>query len=389
MNLIKNLKSCFQGKSSEDKANRENKKVELQALLDSAIEYEHAGNLEEAYAKYLTAAEAGLSEAMYRLFVLFVGKGFHAKEENNLFELALKGSPILPWSIKAHLSPDMKTGIYWLSRAADSGHIDACNIYGRMLCDADDIENGLSYLHKSADAGNSDATRWISYFTKHDPVSDEEYDVLLAEFFKDNNINVQSAGILKDGRPDQLARYGYKLMLLFNQGLISSGDLNYYMPKSNGIPYHPVAPKRGNWETFVRVNKNALPDGTLLTFTSDINTSPKSLHGLKFVGEVVYRSPSFGWLKEEKTACVMEIDSSVDLDEETIKDVASRYYLRNYEYRTEDVAFFEEDGEKEYSVEIAEIRDGKVNVLYRYTIDGSDQVDSYFEPELIALKLND
>ena len=36
-----------------------------------------------------------------------------------------------------------------------------------------------------------------------------------------------------------------------------------------------------------------------------------------------------------------------------------------------------------------EIKDGSVNVLYRYTIEGSDDVQSYFSPELIDLKINE
>lgn len=63
--------------------------------------------------------------------------------------------------------------------------------------------------------------------------------------------------------------------------------------------YFPVAPKRGSWETFVRVNKDALPNGTLLTFTSDIHVVPMSLQGMRIVGEALYKSPSFGWLREE------------------------------------------------------------------------------------------
>ena len=46
-----------------------------------------------------------------------------------------------------------------------------------------------------------------------------------------------------------------------------------------------------------------------------------------------------------------------------------------------------ENGEKEYSLEVAGITDKKVEVLWRYTIGGSDSVDNYFEPELISLNL--
>ena len=137
----------------------------------------------------------------------------------------------------------------------------------------------------------------------------------------------------------------------------------------------------------MRVNKDALPDGTLLTFTSDIHVEPKSLQGLRIVGEAVYKSPSFGWLREEKTAAVLQVDSFVCLDEQKVADVARRYMLRSDEYLPSNVAFFEENGEKEYSVEIAEIKNDSVNVMYRYTIGGRDDVKSFFAPELIELIL--
>ena len=46
-----------------------------------------------------------------------------------------------------------------------------------------------------------------------------------------------------------------------------------------------------------------------------------------------------------------------------------------------------ENGEKEYSFEIAGISGGKVDVLWRYTIGGSDEVHKYFESELISVDL--
>ena len=361
-----------------------------QDYFDKALNLEESGNLEEAYEYYRKAAEEGLSDAMFKLYDLYLNKGFHAKENNNMLELALSGKPVMPWDVTSQKVNDVESGIYWLRRAAEAGHIEACCIYGHRLCDEKDIDNGLSFLNKAAEGGHKLARLWHSYFSNHESVSDDEYNEILAKCFNtEGKIDLELAGILKDGKPNQLARYGYTLMSLYNKGLVDGSFLNYFMPKSNGIPYFPVAPKRGSWETFVRVNKDALPDGTLLTFTSDICVMPMTLQGLRIVGEAVYKSPSFGWLREEKNAVVFQVDSSVCLDDQKVADVARRYMLRSEEYLPTNVAFFEENGEKEYSVEIAEIKDGSVNVLYRYTIGGSDDVQSYFSPELIDLKINE
>ena len=363
--------------------------ISIQAYFDKAVLSEEAGNLEEAYQCYLKAAEEGMPEAMFRLYDLFVNKGFHAKEVNNMLELALSGKPVMPWNVSSHTSPDVKSGLYWLSRAAELGHAEACCSYGYGLCNSGDVDNGLQFLKKSADKGNETASLWFSYFTKHDSVSDEQYYEALDRLFKtDGRIDIEIAGALKDGNSKQLAKYGYTLMTRFNNGTLDGGLLNVLMPKSDGMPYFPVAPKRGLWETFVRINKDALPDGTLLTFTSDIHIEPMSLQGLRVVGKAVYKSPSFGWLKDEKKAIVLQVDSTSVLGENELADVARRFRLRQDEYIPSNVAFFCENGEKEYSVEIAEIKNGSVNVMYRYTIDGSDDVHNFFTPELIELTIN-
>lgn len=360
--------------------------------IDKATALEESGNLEGAYELYKKAADAGSSDAMFKLFELYMSKGFHEKEENNMLGLMLSGKPVMPWDVKTHKSPDVQAGEYWLRRAAESGHVDACFIYGHSLCSAHREGEGFRFLEKAKKGGHEQAGLWCSYFSRHQPVSDERYNVMLERFSApDGKINLMQAGFLKDGTPSQLARYGYKLMSMYNGGLIDAPSLNFYMPSWKGIPCYPIAAKRGCWETFIRVNKDALPHGTLLTFTSDIDIKyliPKSLHGLRIIGEAVYKSPSFGWLKVEKKAIVMLVDNSVCLDLQKTLDVAQRYKLHEEEYSPANVAFFEEDGEKEYSVEIAEIKGTKLNVLCRYTIGGDDYVMSHFTPELISLTIS-
>ena len=388
-NLINRISAVLRFRKVCDDTNAKKDETGLLALYDKAVKFEEADNLAEAYQCYIKAAEVGMPDAMFKLYDLFVNKGFHAKEVNNMLELALSGKPVMPWNVSSHTSPDVKSGLYWLSKAAESGHVEACFVFGAHLCDIGQMDKGMNFLRKAAAGENEKARQLISYLSRHDAASDEEYSKYLGKLITANGeIDIEIAGILKDGSPEQLAKYGYTLMTHYNNGVIDGRILNTLIPKLDGIPYFPVAPKRGLWETFVRINKDALPDGTLLTFTSDIHVEPMSLHGLRVVGKAVYKSPSFGWLNDEKKAIVLQVDSASVLGENELADVARRFRLRQDEYIPSNVAFFCENGEKEYSVEIAEIKNGSVNVMYRYTIDGSDDVHNFFTPELIELTIN-
>ena len=90
-------KACKNKNSTTDDKN-------IQFLFDKAVEFEESDNLEDAYQCYLKAAEAGMPDAMFKLYDLFVNKGFHAKEENNMLEQALSGKPVMPWDVFSHAS---------------------------------------------------------------------------------------------------------------------------------------------------------------------------------------------------------------------------------------------------------------------------------------------
>ena len=72
-----------------------------------------------------------------------------------------------------------------------------------------------------------------------------------------------------------------------------------------------------------------------------------------------------------------------------MKEVVEAFQLREEEYLGDSLAFLVENGEKEYSFEIAGIQGNQVEVLWRYTIGGSDRVQNYFEPELISIERMD
>ena len=112
-----------------------------------------------------------------------------------------------------------------------------------------------------------------------------------------------------------------------------------------------------------------------------------NLHHARIAGTAVYKSPKFGWMAEKKNAVLIRLGENAVLSSDALREVVNSFALRDEEYNCKSIAFMVENGEKEYSLEVAGITDKKVEVLWRYTIGGSDSVDNYFEPELISLNL--
>ena len=155
----------------------------------------------------------------------------------------------------------------------------------------------------------------------------------------------------------------------------------------------PVASKRVAWRTFLRFNLDAwMEEHPLIAISSDIldvnNPSwmLENLHHARIVGTATYKSPEFGWLRKEKNAVLVRLGEDNALSGKELEEVVASFFLID-EDKGESAAFIVENGEKEYSLEVAGITDKKVEVLWRYTIGGSNSVDNYFEPELISLKL--
>ena len=164
----------------------------------------------------------------------------------------------------------------------------------------------------------------------------------------------------------------------------------YKPPNSEkDVPLIPCTAVRLNWETLVRIDLNAFrSDDVLIAFSSDIRQSINNLGRLKSAGRAVYRSPSFGWLREEKEAVVFKIDRQIFPEGQEMERFENNNYLEPLNLSSDNTAFFVENGEKEYSAEIVAITDGKVSVLFRYTIGGPDEIKNTFEPELLNLRLD-
>lgn len=281
----------------------------------------------------------------------------------------------------------------------------ACELAGDMLCNGigcmEDVEEGISYFEKAAANGQDSARKSIYLYRPNGKIlTDKEYESCLAEFTKaadaGNDKAYELYATLKSGTQKQLARLGHILIAAHN--VKKSGyDAFKYSVTPSGIPLLPVAPKHGAWCTFLRFNLDAwTEEHPLIAVASDILRAQDRkqvlrmltcMHHAKIIGTVTYKSPGFGWLGKEKDAVLIRLGEDISLSTDKLKEVVDSFDLIDEEYKDESIAFIIENGEKEYSLEIAGITDKKVEVLWRYIIGGSESVDNYFEPELISLKL--
>ena len=368
-------------------------------LLKKGRAAQEQKKLEEAYALYEQAAALGNADAMVAIGVLYMRHAFRPVKASNLLQMLAQGMPIFPWDVQKKLVPDTKAALSWYRKAADMGHVEGMRIAGTMLCEGEyippDLDAGLQYLDKAAAKGNNLA-RWMRcLYSKPERknVPDKQYERWLADFQKavDNGAvdRYQLYEWLKSGSDAQLARLGYVLTSARNIGK-KDYDQFKYLHTESGVPLVPACAKRGNWMSFVRIDLNAFASrDTYLAFSSDIKADCilQRCHRLEKCGTALYRSPAFGWLKEEKEAVLLRIAPDKPLTGEELEAAVAQFLLIPEEYEPDNAAFFIENGEKEYSVEIAAICGDRVDVLFRYTIGGSDRVHEYFPSKLISLNL--
>ena len=358
---------------------------------------------EEAFLKYEEAAKMDDAPSMVCIARMYLSGKFRPVDSSNLSELLQQGGPIFPWSLRTEKRPDYKSGLEWLIKAADLGDEAACELVGHMLCSGRgckaDVEKGIAYLEKAAANGRQSARKYIClYRPDGKKLTDADYEACLAEFSRLADAGDDKAyelyATLKSGTQKQLARLGH--VLIAAQNVQRSGyEAFQYASAPSGIPQIPVASKRRPWRTFIRFNLDAwAEEQPLIAVSSDIMNAREplqlleDLHHARIVGTAKYRSPGFGWLKEEKDAVLIRLGGNDALSSEKMRAVAGAFSLISAEYQGESIAFMVETGEKEYSFEIAGIHENKVEVLWRYTIGGSSKVSNCFEPELISVEMN-
>lgn len=367
-------------------------------LLGRAAQEEK--DLEKAYTHYEKAAELGNTEAMVAIGQLYAEHRFRPIKTNNLLELLIQGMPIFPWSLQEQENPDMATALTWFRKAAEAGNVDGMVTAGVLLCEGSagkpDLEAGMDYLDRAIAKGDGRGRAGKALYSKppQREMLDDYYDRLLKSFQEavesGDDLRFGLYETLKSGSDAQLTRLGYVLSAAHN--IDKPGyQLFRHLSAQNGLPLLPVYTQRANWQTCVNVNLNGFsqPD-TYLAFSSDIGAdcTLDCCHRLEKCGTAVYRSPAFGWLREEKHAVLLRIAPDKPLDAALLEDVIANYRLVPSEYEGDTAAFFTEHGEKEYSVEIAAITGDKVDILSRYTVGGSEHVREYFTPELLSLNIN-
>lgn len=369
------------------------------------IALERQEKYEEAFLKYEEAAKMDDVPSMILIADMYLSGNFRPVDSSDFAELLHQGTPVFPWNLKNEKLPNYKSGLEWLIRAADLGDGGACEAAGNMLCSGmgckADIEKGIAYLEKAAASGQESARKSICLYRPNGKaLTDAAYEACLAEFTRLVDAGDDQAyelyATLKSGTQKQLARFGH--VLIAAQNIQKNGyEVFKYASTPSGIPLLPVAPKRlpWAWVTFLRFNLEAWAEKyPLIAVSADILHIASllvKLYRARIVGTAKYRSPSFGWLKEEKYAVLIRLGENAAISNEKLEEEMKAYedgiLLTKEDYQGESVAFIIEDGEKEYSFEIAGIKDDKVEVLWRYTIGGNNDVTRYFEPQLISMNM--
>ena len=377
-----------------------NQNEQVLSLMEKAKQSQESGDFNNAYETYREAAQMGSDEAMMAIARLFLHTSFRQENRNDWAKLALTGAPVLPWDMHSATGQNLEGALYWAKKAAEAGNAEGCCLAGNMLCRGigcqPNPEAGILFL-KAARSKGVERAQDLLYIYQPGKISlaDSDYTETLAQL--DTALKTENADAfrmyyaLKKGNERQLAKLGYVLTAAKNRGSLNASLIPTVVSPS-GIPNLPAAPKRGNYATFVRFNFDAFTDERpLILFSSDIAPDRliACLHRAEIVGTAKYRSPAFGWLQEEKSALLLRLDRALPAPAEELKQVVSDFSLLEEEYEPDNIAFFTENGEKEYSVEIACLNGLDVDILFRYTIGGSGDVKRYFAPRLLSLALNE
>lgn len=345
------------------------------------------GDKETAFSWLEKAAEQGSSDAMRFIANMYFHENFRPVRvsgvEKAMADALQRGQlVVMPHQCVDSEEPDYRTAWEWYMKAAEHGDIDSMSNAGVMAlqgigCEKN-VELAEELIGKAAEAGNPFAQKaYRDFFGKtifaFKP--DDQYTALLADFQRSADVGDETASfeIYRNiilGTDRQLARLGYILA----KGKYNSHEIYRqfgYPVRNTGEPYAPAYLfTRFEWVSYLKIDLNAFDEEEiLLSFTSDVGRAITPVKWVEVVGEIEYTSGSFGWLRERKTATVFRVDRNLPIEAARIEScpISNDYLLE------EDSAWFIEDGEKEYSAEICQIKDGQPIILCRYTIDGADQ----------------
>lgn len=373
-------------------------------LLESGKAAEDAGDYERACMLYEQAAGEGSAAAMLRIANLYLTKPFRQVKQSNLLQLLQQGIPALPWTLSEESVPDYGRALEWCLKAAQAGSASACLSAGLMLCEGmgcrANVAEGTAYLERAASAGVKAAENYLHlYRGSGERLGDAEYEACLAAFAgavdRGDDARYRLYATLRSGTPRQLARLGYVLSAAQNDMRQEYYEFSCAEDEA-GLPLVPVSIRRAAWRTALRFDLNAFDEEEpLIAFSSDILDPDDSdwmfscLYHLRPAGRASYLSPAFGWLGEEKRALVLRVDRSAGPGPNVLDKLCSSLRLAPEQFLGSSTALAVENGEKEYSVEIAHLSPAGVHILKHYTIGGSETIKTPFPPKLKSLKLRE
>ena len=282
-----------------------------EALLRQGEARHAAGDQEGAYALYTQAADLGSTAAMVAIGNMYLLEKFRQVEKSNLPQLLAQGMPVMPWALKTEQVPDHAAALQWYRRAADAGSGRGCYCAAILLCEGlggpRDLQKGVAYLQQAVILGEPRTADQLKRYTQApEDVPAEAYESLLATFREALGQRSDAAAALyqrlSHATPALTARLNYVLLAARHASVPGAED--FPLCTEEGMPpLLPACVRRANWESFLRVDLNALPSpDTLLTFASDLGCTGvlTGSHRLRRVGTAVYESPGFCWLNEKK-----------------------------------------------------------------------------------------
>ena len=354
--------------------------------ITEGLEFENNEELEEAYRCYLEAAESGNPLAMFMIGNLYFYKSFRGKE------IPVLKMVFLPWEKQTQIVPDLEAAYSWFLRSAQEGFPDAMSNVGTMLYYGQGVEKNheasKEWLIKASRSGSQYGKKALKDFFGIDlseTVSDEEYDEMLERFCEAVERHEPSAGELYQrlilGSDPQLCRLGYRIAV--GQYHIDDAYRDFAFPKkSNGRSCAPVSRIRVGWTTLLIVNRNAFPEKEpIISYSVDgYSGHPEPVRNALLDTKITYRSEKeWGWHPITNNAQCLKL-TDCDKPGERIESVLcfAETTLETLEEKLsprDDEALFFDPCEKEYSVEICHIHNGKAISLLRYTVGGYHQGD--------------
>lgn len=357
--------------------------------IAKGLEFENKGQLDDAYRCYYDAAECGNPLAMFMIGNMYFYKKYRGKE------IPVLKMVMMPWDKQTQIVPDLATAYSWFLKSAQSGFPDAMSNVGTMCYFGQGVEQNREkskeWLIKASKSGSSYGIKALKDFFGIDyskSMSDEEYNEILDQFCKKVESHEPNSGELYQklilGNDRQLCRLGYRIAV--GRYHIDEAYREIGFPtKSNGRSCAPVSRVRIGWINLLIVNRNAFPEEKpIISISVDGYPSrAESIQNAIRDSRIKYTTDKeWGWHPSENCAqCfkLLECDKPGDGIEEAISfsgiEGLTMETIIEKISPSDDEALLIDASEKEYSMEICHVYEGKAISILRYTDGGYNQGD--------------